>query len=89
MSVYLLTYDLIHKPEKDYEPVWKYIKSHPWAKLSESSYAIETNANPDQIWSQVRPLIHANDNFLIISLRRPWNGQNSKEVIDWLQAKLV
>jgi hypothetical protein len=41
MSVLLVTYDL-NKPGQNYEELKKYIDKFDWARLSESSYAIET-----------------------------------------------
>jgi len=88
MSVYLITYDLSHKPEKDYEPVWKYIKDHAWAKLSESSYAIVSSQTPQTIFNALHKIIHPDDHMLVITLTRPYTGRNSAAVIDWLASHL-
>jgi hypothetical protein len=88
MAVYLVTYDLRHKPEKDYEPLLKYIKEHNWAKLSESSYAIVSAQTPQTIFTALSNLIHADDHLLVITLTRPYAGRNNKDVIAWLASNL-
>jgi hypothetical protein len=88
MPVSLITYDLSHKPEKDYEPVWKYIKQFDWARLSESSYAVDSTLSPQAIFNQLSSLIHDNDRMLVITLTRPYAGRHAKDVIDWLATHL-
>lgn len=88
MSVKLITYDL-KKPGQDYSGVLKYIKNHAWAMLSESSYAIATDASADEIYRVLRPLIDDNDVLLVIGLHGPYQGWASKAVHDWLNKYLV
>lgn len=83
MSILLVTYDL-NKPGKDYSDVLKTIKSYSWAKLSESSYAVSTNLSPDQLFGKLSPFIDGNDTLLIVTLKRPYCGRASPEVVDWL-----
>ena len=63
MSVLLVTYDL-NKPGQDYTDLLKVIKRHSWAKLSESSYAVETDLTPHQLYSQLEPYLDSSDNPL-------------------------
>ena len=83
MSVLLVTYDL-RKPGQDYSDVHGFIKKHAWARLSESSYAIRTSMSPQQVYDALSKYLDANDTLLVITLTRPYYGQASKAVIDWL-----
>lgn len=88
MAVRLITYDL-NKPGQNHNKVLTKIKAFgSWARLSESSYAVETNESPQAIFNAFKPLLDQNDDFLVITLTRPWAGQASQEVIDWLQNRL-
>jgi hypothetical protein len=88
MSILLITYDL-NKPGQDYTPLLKLIKQHAsWAKLSESSYAIQTNQTPSAIYQMLAPYVDKNDTLLVITLTSPYYGQASPEVVDWLAKKL-
>lgn len=73
MSVYIVTYDL-NTPGKDYSGVLGEIKKHSWARLSESSYAIDTNKTVYQIYDGIKPYLDSNDNLYIITLTKPWTG---------------
>ena len=42
-----------------------------------------------QIYNKFRPLIDSNDTLWIITLKRPYFGQGSQGVIDWLDASLA
>jgi hypothetical protein len=87
MNVLLVTYDL-HKPGQDYSDVLKVIKSFPWARLSESSYAIATDKSPDSVFTAIKPYLDANDNVYIINLKRPHSGFGPKDVNAWLDQHL-
>jgi hypothetical protein len=82
MAVYLVTYDL-KKAGQNYSGLYEEIKKYSWAKLSESSYAVET------VFSEMRKCLDSNDTMYIISLTQPWTGFGPKEVNDWLQARLI
>lgn len=88
MSTLLVTYDL-NRPGQDYFDLHKAIKAHSgWAKLSESSYAISTNSTPSQVYSRLSPYLDKNDTLYVIVLNRPYDGQGSKEVNQWLENNL-
>lgn len=88
MSVKLITYDL-NSPGQNHQKVLNKIKSYPnWAKLSESSYAVETSASPEAIYNAFSPLLDSNDSFFVITLSKPWWGLGSSEVLNWLTSKL-
>ena len=89
MTTRIITYDLKKEPTKhDYKGFYAYIEKHSWARLSESSYAIKTDAAPDTIYNALKPHIDSNDWVLILTLTNPHAGQHSKEVIDWLATNL-
>ena len=54
MAVLLVTYDL-NRPGKDYPDLLKTIKEYSWAKISESSYAINTTKSPIDVFNQLKP----------------------------------
>jgi len=85
----ILTYDLNQeKSNSDYEGFYDIIQSYGHAKLSESSYALNTNDSPDYIFDQLKPYIDDNDNVLILTLSAPWAGRQSKEVLNWLRERI-
>lgn len=89
MAVLQVTYDL-RKPGKDYADVLKTIKSHDgWARLSESCYAIATQATPDSVFSQLKLYLDDNDYLYIVTLKKPFAGRGPKDVNDWLETNLT
>lgn len=88
MSVKLVTYDL-NKPGQNYEGLLKQIKQFAWARLSESSYAVETDLTPKALYDLLSPYLDASDTLLVITLTAPYYGRASKEVIDWLERRLA
>lgn len=89
MAVYLVTYDLNKEVRRP--PIVQAVKKvsgDNWAKLSESSYAIYSNASPEQIYKALRPLLDSNDSLFVVTLDTPWFGQGNKEVINWLSSAL-
>lgn len=87
MAALLITYDL-NKPGKDYGDVLKTIKEYPWARLSESCYAIKTEQTPQQVFDRLKPFLDQNDNLYVINLKRPYAGFGPKDVNDWLDSNL-
>ena len=87
MAVLLITYDL-KRPGQAYDSMMAYIKQHPWARLSESSYAIETNTSPHAVSSRIREITDSNDNIYVITLTRPYYGWGPQDVNEWLQQRL-
>lgn len=84
MAVLLVTYDL-KKPGQDYSDLLKAIKSFSWARLSESSYAIQTDASAVNVYNVLRPFMDGNDTLYIINMTKPWMGFGPKEVNEWLE----
>ncbi len=87
MTVRLVTYDL-RKPGQLYNAFYKTLHSYPYAKLSESSYAVETQETPQQVYDKLAPSIDKNDQIYIISLSRPLWYLGNVDVNKWLEARL-
>ena len=89
MALRLLSYDLNQeKTKEDYEGFYSVIKSYSYARLSESSYALDTEDQPETIYALLEPYIDDNDNVMILTLSKPYYGFHRQPVIDWLQAHL-
>jgi hypothetical protein len=88
MAVLLVTYDL-KKPGGDYSGLLAKLKSYSWARLSESSYAIQTNDSPQSVVNALKPFIDPNDNLYVINLRKPYAGYGPKDLNDWLDTRLA
>ena len=87
MSVLLITYDL-NSPGQKHSDLLEKIKQYPWAKLSESSYAIKTSSSPSDVFSTLRHLIDQNDNLYIINMKKPYTGFGPQDVNEWLDENL-
>ncbi len=90
MAILLVTYDLNKEPtSKEYQGILGVIKAEGvWARLSESSYAMDTQMSPQQVYEKMKPYLDNDDHLLVITLKQPYYGQHSKDVIDWLDSKL-
>lgn len=86
MAVFLVTYDL--NKEATRPKILDKIREWPWAKLSESSYAVESTS-VEAVYNQLKPMIDDNDNLFVITLKQPYTGWGPKDVHDWLQKKLT
>jgi hypothetical protein len=87
MSTLLITYDL-KKPGQDYSSFYDVIKKYAWAKLSESSYAIQTYESPVAIYNQLAAHMDKNDQVYIVTLNAPWYGFGPEKVNEWLAKAL-
>jgi len=85
----ILTYDINKElSPKNYDGFCKIIKSYNFIKLSKCSYALDTNEEPLTIFSKLKPYIHSDDCLLILSLNKPFYGQASQDLIDWISKKI-
>jgi hypothetical protein len=88
-SVKLITYDLKKEQTQEaYKGFYGYIKKHEWAELSESSYAIYTDATPVQIFVALKPFIDENDWLVVAHLKKPHLSQHQPHVMAWLDKYL-
>jgi hypothetical protein len=89
LPILLLTYDLNkEKSKEDYEGFYKVIRQRPWARLSESTYAIDTYTSPGHIFNQLQPFVDENDSVLIVTLSAPWTGRAPEAVVRWLRGRI-
>jgi CRISPR/Cas system-associated endoribonuclease Cas2 len=86
MAIYLVTYDL--NKETTRPKIVDEVRKTGYARLSESSYAIDTQETPQQVYNRFLKLLDNNDDFYVILLKRPYSGQGSQEVNDWLESNL-
>lgn len=86
MATYIVTYDL--NKETVRPKIVDEVQKTGWARLSESSYAIETEETPQEVYNRFLPLLDSNDTFYAISLSRPYYGQGLDEVNQWLEENL-
>ncbi len=87
MSCLLITYDLSN-PGQKYTKVFDVIKAYPYAKLSESSYAIKTQESPSQIYNRLSSHLDSNDQIYIIAVNEPHMGFGPQSVNQWLNKNL-
>lgn len=90
MTVLVVTYDLTSQTSaKNHEKILEVIKRDGnWARLSESSYAIHTTVTPSDFYERFKPLIGLGDKLLVMTMAKPYMGQHSKEVVNWLTNKV-
>jgi hypothetical protein len=89
MPVLLLTYDLNREPDKtDYAGFYKVRDSSDNVRLSESSYALNTDDSPATVYGKLKPYTDSNDYVYIINLEKPYSGFGPKNVNDWLEKNL-
>lgn len=84
VTVYLITYDLNREVRRP--PIVKFIKDNfPWAKLSESSYAIASDMTAVALRDLFNQFVDQNDNLFVVTLTLPWAGRGPQDVLDWLK----
>jgi hypothetical protein len=88
MAIILVDYDL-KQPGQAYDSLMAYVKQHPWARLSESSYAIDTSSTPEDVKATIRRITDSNDNIYVITLKRPYSSWGPKDVNEWLDQRLT
>jgi hypothetical protein len=90
MAVRIVTYDLNEEKKKrgDYAGLLKLIKVHPYVRLSESSYAIETDRLPEDLYLQFQSYLDQNDYLVVLTAESPWWAKQRQDVLDWLHQRL-
>ena len=89
MSVLIITFDLNReRTGGDREGLLQYIKTHGWARLSESSYAIATDKAPATVVDEARRYLDKNDNIYVLNLKKPYSGWGPKDVNNWIENSL-
>lgn len=88
MATLIITYDL-NKETKRPDIVASIRAYGNWAKLSESSYAIQTNSSPKQVYDSLLEHLDGNDNCYVVSIGCPFFGQGPNDVNEWLRKNLT
>lgn len=70
MATCLVTYDL-HDPQYEAD-LLKYTNTGEWALLTESTYAIVRDDDPDSIRDEISTIAHGDITLLVITIARPW-----------------
>lgn len=87
MAVYLVTYDLNQEAKRP-DIVGAIRDYEIWARLSESSYAIDTPETAEEIFDGFLPMLDQNDNLYVIELGLPFAGLGPDQVNEWLTERL-
>jgi hypothetical protein len=88
MPILLVTYDS-NKPGQDCGKILEFIKSSgTWAKLSETSYAINTEETPDMVYKQLTPFLSDSSKLFVVNLTRPYAGIKGTGIAAWLEKSL-
>lgn len=83
MAVYLVTYDL--NKEKVRPPIVEKIREFSCARLSESSYAINTDLSADQVFEIFQEFVDKGDFLYVIALSAPCRGFGNEDVNAWMK----
>tara|TARA_R110002124_G_scaffold165121_2_gene332500 strand:+ start:32949 stop:33215 length:267 start_codon:yes stop_codon:yes gene_type:complete len=85
MGAFIVTYDLNNEVRRP--PIVDEVKKSPgWAKLSESCYAISTTETATAVHERFKPMLDADDNFYVVTIRKPIAGWGYKNVNEWLDS---
>jgi hypothetical protein len=88
MKVYLVSYDL-KKPGKDYEGLYKELKSaSSWWHYLESSWLLKTNLTADQWFDKIKTHLDENDFVLIIEVGKDSQGWLPPKAWEWIQKNI-
>ena len=81
----LITYDL-HKPEKDYEELFKALKTYSWAHPQGSVWFLKTSKSVSEIMKHLKTHIDSDDGLIITGVS-DWSVIGvGKNVIEWLKS---
>ena len=86
MPRYIITYDL-SAPGRNYDDLYERIKAYSsWARITESSWAVVTQATSEQVRDYLVEVLDTNDKLLVGPLGRgaSWRGLD-EDVTDWLK----
>jgi hypothetical protein len=86
--VLLIGYDL-NKPIQNYTGLFEAIKSYGlWWHGLDSTWFIETNSSPAEVFRHLSSYIDSNDSLIIIQVARNWWASGfSQEAYDWLKQR--
>lgn len=83
MATLLVTYDL-NKAGQNYSGFYKVLDQYNHTKLSESSYAIQTQESPITVYNKLTSFMDKNDHVYVVTLSQPYYGYGPQPVNNWL-----
>lgn len=89
MAIFIVSYDL-RAPGRNYESLYKELKSVPYAHALESFWLIETEGPATRVVDALAAHMDKNDGLAVIEFTPPadWALQGiGKPSIEWVQAK--
>lgn len=88
MTLYVLTYDLRKKPEHDYGPLTKILKSLGAAHLQNSVWLLSSAQAAGAVHETVFQHLHQDDTLCVIEIGKQWAVQNERPTgLAWLRAQ--
>ncbi len=87
MAIFIVSYEF-ESPEQTFPFLYDKLKKYPRMKISESTYIIEANKSPEELWEEVMESIDENDSLLIFKINEKWSGYHKDYVLDWLEERL-
>ena len=83
--ILLITYDL-NSPGKNYENLYKEIKSEGWWwHHLDSTWLIKTNNNPKYWYNKLKPFLDSNDYIFICEFTGSYYGFLPKDAWTWIE----
>lgn len=64
------------------------VRMTAWARLSESSYLIDTTETVEQVHARFKKHLDENDHFFVMTVAKTYSGYGPIEVIDWIDARV-
>jgi hypothetical protein len=83
MPALLITYDKKNQ-WLNFGALVRAIKKYEWVQLTDSSYAIATNATPQEVFEILRQNLDDSTNLYVMSIRKPFTGFGPPKVNDWM-----
>jgi hypothetical protein len=92
MAVISISYDLHKEPWRAYTVLIDAIKRFGvWAHPVESTWFVETNLSPQQVFDYLKPCLHARDKVIITPIATCdgwWSQGMSQEVLNWFRTEM-
>lgn len=90
MAIKIITYDLNKDaPREQYQKLYDFLDAHNAVRLSESTYALETEGMTNSfIYDGLYPALDSNDFLLVLAMEDVFpSGQHHDDVLNWLFAR--
>ena len=84
MAVLLVTFRLQDRL-KIYDDLFAAIEEFPNARISSTTYLIDTDDPPSDVYNDLREYISVPmDTLLVLSVSWPWHGRGPSDLLDWM-----